>query len=121
MSRTDRVSTPSVTRSIGRRRPWSFSTSRPRVGLRPTSPQQAAGIRIEPPPSLACAIGTTPAATSAAAPPEEAPGECEVCQGLRTGSAVPNSVEALRPNSGSRVLPSTVTPVASSWAAKPEV
>ncbi len=73
-------------------------------------------MRIEPPPSLACAIGTTPEATRAAAPPEEAPGECEGFQGLRTGWAVANSVEALRPNSGSRVLPSTARPVARNWS-----
>ena len=39
---------------------------RPRVGLRPTRPQHEAGTRIEPPPSLACASGTIPAATAAA-------------------------------------------------------
>ena len=33
---------------------------RPRLGFRPTSPQQAAGIRIEPPPSLPWATGTMP-------------------------------------------------------------
>ncbi|CKV30106.1 Uncharacterised protein [Mycobacterium tuberculosis] len=49
------------------------SGNRPRDGLSPTNPLQAAGIRIEPPPSLACAIGTTPAATKAPDPDEEAP------------------------------------------------
>ncbi len=48
------------------RRPW--------VGFRPTSPVHDAGIRIDPPPSLAWAIGTMPAATAAAAPPLEPPG-----------------------------------------------
>ena len=33
-------------------------------------------MRIEPPPSLACAIGTMPAATAAAEPPLEPPVEC---------------------------------------------
>lgn len=47
---------------------------RARVGLRPNSPQLAAGMRIDPPPSLPCAIGTMPAATAAAAPPLEPPG-----------------------------------------------
>src|SRR5262249_40427995 len=42
---------------------------RPRVGFRPNTPQQDAGTRIEPPPSVACAAGTMPAATAAAAPP----------------------------------------------------
>ena len=34
-----------------------------------------AGIRMEPPPSLACASGTMPEATAAAAPPDDPPGE----------------------------------------------
>src|SRR3546814_1770711 len=38
--------------------------TRPRLGLRPTRPLIEAGIRIEPPPSLACATGTIPAATA---------------------------------------------------------
>ena len=46
--------------------------SRPRLGLSPTSPQQAAGMRIEPPPSLPWATGTIPAATAAAEPPRGA-------------------------------------------------
>ena len=45
-----------------------------RAGLSPTSPQHAAGIRIEPPPSSALATGTMPAATAAADPPDEPPG-----------------------------------------------
>jgi hypothetical protein len=46
---------------------------RPRVGFKPTNPLQEAGIRMEPPPSLACAIGTTPAATNAPEPDDDAP------------------------------------------------
>ena len=42
---------------------------RPRDGFSPTTPHHAAGSRIEPPMSLACATGTSPAATAAAAPP----------------------------------------------------
>lgn len=45
-----------------------------RDGLKPNRPQHDAGIRIEPPPSDACASGTMPAATAAAAPPLEPPG-----------------------------------------------
>jgi len=37
---------------------------RPRVGFRPTIPQQLAGIRIEPPPSEPSATGASPAATA---------------------------------------------------------
>src|SRR5204863_7599900 len=42
---------------------------RPRVGLRPTRPQHAAGARMLPKPSVACAIGSMRAPTAAAAPP----------------------------------------------------
>src|SRR5205823_3644172 len=47
--------------------------TRPYVGLRPTTPQQAAGSRIEPPVSLPRAPTTKPAATAAAEPLEEPP------------------------------------------------
>ena len=47
----------------------------PRLGLSPTRPHSLAGTRIEPPPSLACATGTIPAATAAADPPDEPPVE----------------------------------------------
>ena len=83
--------------------------TRSRVGFEPTRPQQAAGIPIEPPPSLACAIGRAPAATSAADPPDDAPagsrcstdcasgtvhifggrGQTEGRQGRRTGMLTP--------------------------------
>ena len=46
---------------------------RPRWTLSPTRFVQAAGMRVEPPPSLAWAIGIMPAATAAAAPPDEPP------------------------------------------------
>jgi hypothetical protein len=44
-----------------------------------------AGIRIEPPPSLACAALTIPAATAAAEPPDEPPDVRPRSQGLRVG------------------------------------
>ena len=43
-----------------------------------SSVRHAAGIRIEPPPSLAWAMGTTPAATKAPDPDDDAPAEAEV-------------------------------------------
>src|SRR5215472_14892993 len=61
---------------------------RARVGFRPNTPQAAAGMRIEPPPSLACATGRMRAATAAPAPPDEPPQECARFHGLRVG---PNS------------------------------
>jgi hypothetical protein len=41
----------------------------------PNSPHSLAGIRIDPPPSVAWATGTSPAATAAAEPPLEPPVE----------------------------------------------
>src|SRR5260370_16234300 len=48
---------------------------RARVGFNPNTPDAEAGIRIEPPPSLACATGRMRAATAAPAPPDEPPEE----------------------------------------------
>ncbi len=44
-----------------------------KVGLKPTTPQQAAGMRIEPPESLPRPTTASPAATAAAEPPLEPP------------------------------------------------
>lgn len=73
LSRTERA-TQCVTDS-----PSSFTPGnsglRPRLILRPNNPQHDDGMRIDPPPSLADAIGTSPAATAAAEPPLDPPGE----------------------------------------------
>src|SRR5205823_7421390 len=66
---------------------------RARVGLSPKRPQQEAGIRMDPPPSVACAMGTMPAATAAAEPPLEPPELCPGFQGLRVGPKRRGSVE----------------------------
>src|SRR6516225_10727927 len=57
--------------------------TRPRDGFSPKRPHCAAGMRIEPPPSVACATGRMPAETAAAEPPEEPRGEYARFQGLR--------------------------------------
>ncbi len=59
------------------------SVVRARLGFSPTNPQALAGMRIDPPPSLACATGTIPEATAAAAPPLDPPVVREVSQGFR--------------------------------------
>src|SRR5437773_6996316 len=69
--------------------PW---LTRPRVGFSPTRPHSLAGMRIEPPPSLACASGTMPLATAAAEPPEDPPVEWPVFHGLRAGGKLIGSV-----------------------------
>src|SRR6266536_2345156 len=83
--------------------PW---LTRPRVGLRPTSPHALAGMRMDPPPSLACATGTMPLATAAADPPDEPPAERPGSHGLRAGGKLRASVVTVVPNSGTFVRPS---------------
>ena len=84
--------------------------TRPRLGLSPTSPQHAAGMRIEPPPSLPCASGTMPAATAAAEPPLEPPGVRSRSHGLRVGPVWRGSVVGRIPNSGRFVIPTITKP-----------
>jgi hypothetical protein len=62
--------------------------------LKPTSPQKAAGMRIEPPPSPPSASGPAPAATATAAPPDDPPGVRDTSHGL-----------CVRPLSGDSVMP----------------
>ena len=86
-----RASAPLVDRPTGS--PYvGAAEMRPRVGLRPTMPQQLAGIRIEPPPSDPCATGTNPAATAAPAPPLEPPAMRVVSHGVTAGGAPSGSV-----------------------------
>jgi hypothetical protein len=111
VSATVRVSTPFV------EAPWSDSTHpgiRLRLGFRPTRPLHDAGMRIEPPPSLAWATGAMPAATAAPAPPEEPPGVWSVFQGLRVAPKRSDSVHEMAPNSGVAVLPIRTNPASSS-------
>ena len=82
VSRTERVSTCSCVVMAQYSPKSGPSVDRARLGLSPTSPHIDAGIRIEPPMSLACATGTMPDATAAAAPPLEPPGECSRLHGL---------------------------------------
>src|ERR1700676_3428763 len=90
---------------------------RGRVGFNPNTPDAEAGIRIEPPPSLACATGTRRAATAAAAPPDNPPEECARFHGFRVGPNSRDSVVGIMPNSGVELLPNTVTPAARKrWA-----
>src|SRR5689334_1808469 len=81
-SRTVRVSGPS-TDKVGQPRKPGILGTRPKVGLWPTTPQNAAGIRIDPPPSVPRAIVVAPYATEAPAPPLEPPGVRSSDQGLR--------------------------------------
>src|SRR5947208_15657700 len=84
--------------------------TRARVGFNPKTPEPAAGMRIEPPPSVACATGRMRAATAAAAPPDEPPDECTRFHGLRVGPNRRDSVVGINPNSGVELFPKMVTP-----------
>ncbi len=95
-----------------------------RVSVR-TSPQQEAGIRIDPPPSFAWLIGTTPAATSAAEPPDDPPtlwsrtprvAGGPVVQGLRGGGEGDPAVRSCR---GCRKPSSCASVPPSEWALPP--
>src|SRR4051794_2049966 len=105
VSRTLRDSTPSL------EAPNQYSPKpgpdeiRPRDGFSPNRPQQAAGMRIEPPPSSPAAIGTTPEATAAAAPPLEPPGVCAEFHGLLTRPKARESLTPFSASSGRFVLP----------------
>jgi len=46
----------------------------PYVGFNPTTPQHAAGMRIEPPVSVPSAASARPRTSAAADPPDEPPG-----------------------------------------------
>ncbi len=84
----------------------------PVVGLSPTSPQKAAGILIEPPPSVPVASGVIPVMSATALPPEDPPGDHSGAHGLRVS---PNSRLAVKPsnaNSGTLVFPTTIAPAA---------
>src|SRR3954464_4060680 len=81
-SRTDLARGPSTDSVFQPRKPGSLGT-RPNVGLWPTTPQNDAGMRIEPPPSVPNAIEVIPAATDAAAPPLDPPGVRPRSHGLR--------------------------------------
>src|SRR2546423_12969272 len=84
--------------------------TRPRVGLRPKSPQHDAGMRIEPPPSLPCASETIPEATAAPLPPDDPPGVRLVSYGLRHGPKRSGSVTGGGPLPGGFGLPTAVAP-----------
>ena len=90
--------------------PGTVEATRPLLGLSPTSPQHDAGMRIEPPPSLAWATGNIPAATAEPAPPLEPPEVWTVSHGLRVAPNRSFSVTVIEPNSGVLVRPVRMNP-----------
>src|SRR3954466_8508588 len=88
----------------------------PLLCFSPTTPLHAAGMRVEPPPSVATASGAMPLATATAAPPLEPPLERALLQALRVRPNSGESVRHLLPNSGVVVLPTRIAPSARSRA-----
>src|SRR5436305_9291942 len=84
--------------------------TRARVGLIPQLPANAAGMRIDPPPSVPRWMLPMPRTTAATAPPEEPPGVLRVSHGLRVTPVNGLSVTPFQPNSGIVVLPTTIAP-----------
>src|SRR5207302_4316096 len=84
--------------------------TRPNEGFKPKSPVKLHGMRIEPPPSVPSASAPMPAASAAAAPPDEPPGVFAGFHGLRVMPVSALSVTPFQPNSGVVVLPSSTTP-----------
>ncbi len=82
--------------------------------MRPKSPVNPAGMRIEPPPSLPVAMGRRPPDTAAAVPPEEPPGVTAWFQGLRVVPCNSVEVQLMPPNSLAVVCTARTAPVARS-------
>src|ERR671939_1049754 len=85
----------------------------PNCAFIPKTPQNEAGMRMDPPPSVPSARGVTPAATEVAAPALEPPGVLDVSQALHvTPESGLSPPPALHPNSVAVVLPIMHAPAA---------
>ena len=90
--------------------------SRSRCGFSPNSPQAAAGIRIEPAPSVPSAAAASPAATAVPEPPLEPPLVRDGSHGLSVAPKASDSVAHIASSSGTCVLPRITQPAARSRA-----
>jgi hypothetical protein len=108
-SATDRAMGPETT--SGDQLLVPFGT-RPGEGRSPTTLQNAAGFRNEPPISLPSAIGTMPHASATAAPPLEPPQVLVTSYGLRVAPNTLLNVCDPAPSSGVFVLPQVIAPAA---------
>src|SRR6202163_251042 len=79
-------------------------------GRKPTTPQQEAGIRIEPPMSVPTATVAIPAATAAALPPLEPPGVILDRHGLLVAGKIALVVPTGAASLGMLVLPMIAAP-----------
>ena len=103
---------PSVERSI--HEGIGLRPTIPFVGFSPTRPHSAAGILIEPPPSVDVAAAAKPAASAALDPPLEPPGDQLDPHGFRVEPNKRFEVYASKANSGAFVFPTTIAPAARS-------
>ena len=95
------------------------STISPKVGFRPTRPHAAAGMRIEPPVSVPSVASAMPAATLAAEPPLDPPGDRDGSSGLRAGPNAESSLVVPNANSCRLVLPMMTAPASRSADDRP--
>jgi hypothetical protein len=84
--------------------------SRPNVGLSPETPQNDAGIRIEPPVSVPSASAACPKPSATAEPPLEPPGTRSGSCGFRHGGKCALTEVMPQANSCVSVLPTTIAP-----------
>ena len=110
LSRTPRVIGP-ITATCAKA-PSGHCGTRPKLGFRPTTPHQAAGMRTEPPASVPICSGPNPAAAAAPAPEEEPPGVWWTFHGLRVMPCSGQSPGDFQPNSVVVVLPMITAPSA---------
>src|SRR5580704_4143817 len=82
----------------------------------PTTPEKAAGWRMDPPVSDPSAPAVIRAATATALPPDEPPGMRDVSHGLRVGKNALFSVDDPIANSSMLHLPGSTAPAARSRA-----
>src|SRR5512143_125505 len=87
-----------------------YAGTRPGVGRKPSTLQNAAGLRSEPPRSLPSASGSIRAASVTAAPPLLPPHVRVVSYGLRVAPKTRLNVCDPAPNSGVLVLPIAIAP-----------
>ena len=88
----------------------------PKLGLCPNTPQNEAGIRIEPPMSVPISNEVSPAATAAAAPPDDPPGTRSAFHGFTVVPNIGLKAWTSPDQRGRFVLPNTIAPAAFSAA-----
>ncbi len=103
-----------VTCSVSQTQSVGCVGTRPTDGRRPTSPQNDAGMRSDPPRSVPSASAIIPLASAAAPPPVEPPALFDRSHGLRVRPNTSLNVLPPAANSGQLVLPRITAPAARS-------